>query len=438
MEFGSRNRNLSLVLVMETAFRIQFPLAAQNMSNRAQTLLLKNTQSEQDGTRPKGPGNARCAKGIISRRQFLREGSGTLVALLAMNSMRGRLFDTLETQAAETVRWVGRTVPLQGQFVFDAHTNLVVPDDYGQRRAGVQISGMDPNALDTYFLPFENYVRQIFLNSDTTVSVLSVGTPFAPFSELSDSNPSWEFLNSESLAEAAEMVNQTAGRSRMLAHAVITPGEEGWFDEVNGALREGPPAGWTLYDCQFRLDDERLIPFYERAVETGVVNLGISRGLTPRGLVRAATKHTDLNFIIYGDNCQAFFKRSDEILAGFEETGLIEWCADLSEIPAEKSLSNIYVVTGATFASTIFVNPRLTAAILGTWIKVLGPSNVLWGTGSIFHGSPQWQIEAFRRLEIPLDMQQRFEFSPLGPAGSPVKNQILGLNSARLYTPQAR
>jgi hypothetical protein len=26
---------------------------------------------------------------------------------------------------------------------------------------------------------------------------------------------------------------------------------------------------------------------------------------------------------------------------------------------------------------------------------------VLWGTDSIWYGTPQWQIEAFRRFEIP-------------------------------------
>ena len=88
---------------------------------------------------------------------------------------------------------------------------------------------------------------------------------------------------------------------------------------------------------------------------------------------------------------------------------------------------------GTTFASTAIVSPRLTAAILGTWINGLGASNVVWGTDSVFHGSPQWQIDALRRLEIPEDMQEKYGFAPLGPADGAVKNQILGLNSARCY-----
>jgi hypothetical protein len=58
---------------------------------------------------------------------------------------------------------------------------------------------------------------------------------------------------------------------------------------------------------------------------------------------------------------------------------------------------------------------------------------VVWGTDSVLYGSPQWQIEAMRRLEIPADMQKKHGFAPLGPATGPVKTQIFGLTSARLY-----
>jgi hypothetical protein len=51
----------------------------------------------------------------------------------------------------------------------------------------------------------------------------------------------------------------------------------------------------------------------------------------------------------------------------------------------------------------------------------------------VWYGSPQWQIEAMRRLEIPEDMQQKHGFRPLGPANGAIKNAIFGLNAARLY-----
>src|SRR5690348_15400415 len=49
------------------------------------------------------------------------------------------------------------------------------------------------------------------------------------------------------------------------------------------------------------------------------------------------------------------------------------------------------------------------------------------------YGSPQWQIEAFRRLEIPEDMQKKHGFAPLGAADGPVKSAIFGFNGARHY-----
>ena len=93
----------------------------------------------------------------------------------------------------------------------------------------------------------------------------------------------------------------------------------------------------------------------------------------------------------------------------------------------------MYCDIGTSFAISAVTNPRFCAAMMGTLIKGLGHDHVFWGTDSVWYGSPQWQIEAFRRLEIPDDMQKRFGFAPLGPADGPVKSDILGYNAARHY-----
>jgi uncharacterized protein len=66
--------------------------------------------------------------------------------------------------------------------------------------------------------------------------------------------------------------------------------------------------------------------------------------------------------------------------------------------------------------------------------------DVVWGSDAVWTGSRQWQIEALRRLEIPDEMQKKYGFKPLGPAGGQVKKAIFGDNNARLYnfTPQQR
>jgi hypothetical protein len=66
-------------------------------------------------------------------------------------------------------------------------------------------------------------------------------------------------------------------------------------------------------------------------------------------------------------------------------------------------------------------------------VRGLGADHVVWGSDSVWYGSPQWQIEALRRLEIPDDMQRKHKFAPLGPADGLVKSAIFGGNSARLY-----
>ena len=78
-------------------------------------------------------------------------------------------------------------------------------------------------------------------------------------------------------------------------------------------------------------------------------------------------------------------------------------------------------------------SPALAAALVGTLVRGLGADHVAWGSDSVWYGSPQWQIEAFRRLEIPVEMQRNNQFAPLGAADGLVKTAILGGNSARLY-----
>ena len=58
---------------------------------------------------------------------------------------------------------------------------------------------------------------------------------------------------------------------------------------------------------------------------------------------------------------------------------------------------------------------------------------MVWGTDTLWYGSPQWQIEAMRRLEIPEDMRKKYSFAALGDPNSATKQLIFGGNSARLY-----
>jgi uncharacterized protein len=450
------DRELAQLVPAEThAFRS--PIPTQIISNGEFNPLPQTPQQQQLEARIKELADQYGAKQGLNRRQFLRTSCGLAAAFLAMNSVFGPLFDVSEAEAANPAQAAERAERLKSQFIFDVQTHFV-RDDYRQEgmlgilQYGAEQwhTGLDPKQLQLSLLKFENYVRQIFLNSDTAVVILSN----APFDD-----HSWEFLTNRTMREAADMVNKTAGSTRMLAHAIVRPGQPGWMEEVDEAIAKHHPDSWKLYTIgdplsaktkyPFWLDDEKLLyPFYEKAVQAGIHNLCIHKGLmpadyaqswagvwqyqTPRDLLKAAKDWPQLNFIIYHGCLRAFLEDPAATLAEFDKTGEIIWASDLARVPEQAGVANVYAEMGTSFAMST-ANPRFAAALLGTWIKGLGADHVVWGTDSVLHGSPQWQIEALRRLEIPEDLQQKHGFAPLGPANGAVKNQIFGLNSARLY-----
>ena len=74
--------------------------------------------------------------------------------------------------------------------------------------------------------------------------------------------------------------------------------------------------------------------------------------------------------------------------------------------------------------------------MLGKLLVAFGPERILWGTDSIWYGSPQDQIAAFRAFEITPAFQERFGYPALTPD---VKRRILGRNAVELFgiTPPA-
>jgi hypothetical protein len=148
---------------------------------------------------------------------------------------------------------------------------------------------------------------------------------------------------------------------------------------------------------------------------------------------KAAKDWPQMNFIIYHAALRAFLENTDADLAEFERTGYIRWTSDLAAIPEKYGVSNVYAEIGSSFATSAVTNPPFCAAFLGTLVKHMGADHIFWGSDSVWYGSPQWQIEALRRLEIPEDMQKKHGFAPLGPADGEVKNAILGFNGARHY-----
>ena len=273
-----------------------------------------------------------------------------------------------------------------------------------------------------------------------------------------DNVKNW-FLSNQELADARKKVNEVSGSKRLYSHAVITPGQDGWMDVIDHAIEVLKPDSWkgytigdplSLSEYPWRLDDEKLVyPAYEKMVKAGIRNICIHKGLLPGNyekvypgiwqyakvddVGKAAQDFPDLNFIIYHAGLSITPQQPEAEMTHLDDTGRMDWVSDLAEIPAKYGVSNVYGEVGSSFASACVTHPRHAGGLLAILIKGLDADHVIWGTDSVWYGSPQWQIEAFRRLEIPEDLQEKFGFAPLGQADGPVKAAILGGNSARLY-----
>jgi len=393
----------------------------------------------------------------MNRRQFLSSAAGMAAAFVAMNDVFGPLYNVARAEASDPGMADERARSLASQFIIDCQTHFV-RDDYTTDITGLaQFAkahwnpGLEDEAsLDRF--KFSNYVKEIYVDSDTDVAILS-GSPVDDEVNL--------FLTNDQIAAARASVNKIAGSRRMLGHGIIQPKSEGWLDDVDYAIDTlkvdswkgytiGDPLFQTMRQSQWRLDDEGLVyPFYEKIIKAGINTVCIHKGLMPpdyetswQGLWehatvsdvgKAAKDWPQINFVIYHSALRPFIELPDSTLQQFEDRGRIDWVTDLAEIPARFGVTNVYAELGTCFANTSVTHPRLAAAMLGQLIKGLGSDRVLWGTDSVWYGSPQWQIEALRRLEIPEDMQRKHGFAPLGAADGAVKTAIFSGNAARLY-----
>ena len=442
----------------EVAFRS--PVPTQIVSNGEYNPLPQTADQAKVEGLIKEMGDYQAKRHGMDRRSFLATSAGMATAFLAMNKVFGPVFDVSEAEAGDMEMSNYRAKQLSNQFIFDDQTHFI-RDDFQQEgllgltkwAVGANVNpriNEAPMTLARYKM--ENYLKEIFLDSDTKISLLS-GAPF--------DDPSWWLLSNDAIQNACRTVNKMAGSTRMLGHTVITPKYPNWMDEVDRGIEELHPVSWKSYTIgdpfgpskyAWRLDDEKLMyPFYEKAIKSGINTICIHKGLMPRDYEKAfagtwqnATVHDvgqaakdwpGMNFVIYHSALRPWLaddpkKEMDE----FMKSGYIEWSTDLARIPDKYGVNNVYGEIGTTFASTAVTNPRFCAAFIGQMVNMMGPERVVWGTDSVWYGSPQWQIEAMRRLEIPEDIMKKKGWKiPLGGPNSEVKQKIFGLNSAHLY-----
>lgn len=329
-----------------------------------------------------------------------------------------------------------------------------------------------PNSPENYLMV--QFIKDVYLDSQVTVgllsnvtaSVLDDGREIRPPRNAREAMEG-EVLTAGQTAAARDFVNEISGSTRMLAHGLLYVGR-GNLEWIQQQIDENRPDSWKGYNIsnaakvdndpqslmrQWRHDDEDVAyptfelirQNYERLKDSrpGFNCICVHKGLAPgppdpeRGhpgdMPKAAADWPDLNFITYHAAIQPAFFMHDalqEVQSGQLREGVpdIRWTTEYATLVAP--FSNVYAEIGTTWASTIVTFPTVAAHLMGQLMKFMGPDRIVFGSDSVWYGSPQWQIEALWRFQIPEELRERYGYPEITEAD---KRKILGLNSARLY-----
>jgi predicted TIM-barrel fold metal-dependent hydrolase len=319
------------------------------------------------------------------------------------------------------------------------------------------------------------FMKDVYLDSQVTVGIMTnnnsaavptEGGPSRPPKNVAESEAN-EFLTARQTMATRDWVNRIAGSTRMLGHGQLYTGVGNlWF--IQQQIDELHPDSWKGYTVataakvdndpnsdmkRWRLDDEAVAyPTYELIAKNrrelkkhpGFFNLCIHKGLNttagpiaelghPSDIPKAARDWPEFNFIIY----HACFRPSfwalsalEEVRSGAMRAGVpdISWTTEFCELAAP--YPNVQAEIGTTFASTVITFPTVCAHILGQLLKFFGEDRVVFGSDGVWYGSPQWQIEAFWRFQIPDELCRQYGYPKLTES---IKRKVLGLNSARNY-----
>jgi uncharacterized protein len=453
----------------------------------------------------------------MTRAQFVRTAAATAIGFWAIDVVRmGRFGSYGFAQStgrpdACDLEWDGRKGldtlrNLPGEFVFDVQSHHVDPDGmwrvtnpaihaffsavWPQAHEGGQADRIEN-------LSRFHYLKEIFLDSATTMSVLSV-VPTSP-----DTN------NPLPLAEAAETVhtvNDLARSRRCVMHAFVMPnrGSAGnstpdakpahLDDELELMMQRAQQykhilRGWKTYcawgDVPYAsgwfLDTDTGFAFLEQVLEVSrkvkrvppvvATHKGFAlpgfdqRAATPRDIGPAARQYPGVRFLVYhsgydigdtqrpyagDDKADSDTNTVDALIKSLREN---QYDATRFRRKGKRfgNVPNVYAELGSVWRN-VMNDPDQAAHLLGKLITYVGPKRIVWGTDSLWYGSPQPEIVGMRRFEfteqgkelyrLPFGLEGDVE-DPTRKAPRPertIRNGILGRNAARAYEidPDAR
>ena len=353
----------------------------------------------------------------VTRRSFLVSACGAASTLLAFNQAHGTqggLYQVSAESAFEEQLARMQTGPTKDELIFDVQGHFI------------DTPKGNPKGPDVF-------IKDVFMDSDTDLMVLS----------LTPSTRETEPVTIEAADAMRRVVDKLEGTHRLLLHGRCNPNQPGDLEGMDELAQKWGVSAWKTY-TQFGpggrgyfLSDEVGTRFIERARKLGVKVICVHKGL-PLGsrsyehsqcgdIGVVAKRFPDVKFLIYHSGFVSSVKEGpydaspgrdgiDTLIRSLQENGV-------------KPGSNVYAELGSTWRF-LMRDPEQAAHALGKLIKHCGEDNVLWGTDSIWYGSPQDQIVAFRTFQISSSFRDRFGYAEITPA---VRAKIFGRNGAAVY-----
>ena len=353
----------------------------------------------------------------LTRRGFLVSSCGAASTLLAFNTANaaagraGGFFELPKEAALDEQLARMQVGPAKDEFIFDVQGHF--------------IDTPKGNAKSS-----EVFLKDVFMDSDTDVMVLS----FVPSRR--DAEP----VTIQAADAVRRLVEKLEGTHRLLLHGRVNPNQPGDLEGMDELKEKWGISAWKTYTQWgadgkgFFLTDDVGIRFIEKARKLGVKNIAVHKGLpfgsksyehsqcSDIGVV--AKRFPDVNFLIYHSG---FVTGVPEQAYTPGRDGIDTLVASLQKNNVPPG-SNVYAELGSTWRF-LMRDPEQAAHAIGKLVKHCGPDNVLWGTDSIWYGSPQDQIQAFRAFQIAPRLREQHGYSEITPE---LRAKIFGRNAAKV------
>jgi predicted TIM-barrel fold metal-dependent hydrolase len=356
----------------------------------------------------------------LGRRSFLTSACGaasTLLAFNAANAAAGRsggFFDIRREAALDEQLARAQVGPAKDEFIFDVQGHFV--DTPKQNPKGPEV-----------------FIKDVFLDSDTDLMVLS----FVP------STREAEPVTIQAADAVRRIVERLQGTHRLLLHGRVQPNQPGDLESMDELKEKWRVSAWKTYTqfgpggVGYFLSDEPGMRLIQKARALGVKTICVHKGL-PFGQksyehsqcsdIGVVAKHfPDVNFLVYHSGFVTGVQEQPyDPAAGRDGIDTLIRSLLKNEV---KPGSNVYAELGSTWRF-LMRDPEQAAHALGKLLLHCGESNVLWGTDSIWYGSPQDQIQAFRAFQIAPALREKHGYPEITPQ---LRAKIFGLSAAKVY-----